>query len=223
MQIDRRAFFQLLPWQAAALTWLVPRIARGADAPSFDDVARKIEAMARAVRDADEPDEDAYLVAIGEQLGRVAGIAPGELGEPFLGLIRTSIRHRGGGVALIEWSLEPETTYPAHDHPSYNGVTFGLEGRCRMCNFQVEGSAPARDSKATFRVRKTQDAMLRPRLLASHMTTTESNIHMLRTGKVGARGLDVSTLMGDSIRFAFVDIEPGRSSDGTFAARWRPR
>ena len=56
-----------------------------------------------------------------------------EFGAPFK-MMRSGMTYRGSGIAVIQWRMEPNTVYPAHNHPGYNGITVGIRGECRMRN-----------------------------------------------------------------------------------------
>ena len=111
--------------------------------------------------------------------------------------------------------------YPAHNHPHYNAVTMGLEGECRIRNFDLVGEMLDFGSKKSFAVRETQNQLLTPGRVASIMSTKRDNIHTFQTGSTRARGIDVLTLVGKHIGFAFVNIdEKSRDAQGIYEARW---
>lgn len=173
---------------------------------TFDELVARVGTLARALIQAGERDEDAYLAEVSALLGRVTEVPRVKLGAPFKGVISTGLNHRGSGIVVVQWRMEPNTAYPAHDHPNYNGLTLGLEGTCRIRNFQPMGAVPPRDSRQSFQLIETRSAALRPGTVASLMTTRRDNMHDLSAGPEGARGIDVMTLLDKHIGFSFVEL-----------------
>ena len=216
---------QLLSAGAAALfaACLPGRLAR-AQPPRALEVQDLVEAAQRlneAYLAGGDPNEASYLYELASVAARLGPIPSMELGPPFRGLMQTGMRHRGGPLVLIEWRMEARSVYPAHNHPNYNGLTLGLEGRCRIRNFQAPGRYPPTDSRATFTIRETQNDVLEPGRVVSMMTTSRSNIHKLQTGDTSVRGMDISTLVGEHVGFAFLDVdEASRNDEGEYEAVW---
>ena len=125
-------------------------------------------------------------------------------------------------MAFVQWRMDPNSVYQAHNHPNYNGMTLGLKGECRMRNFDFVGPKPEYSSKATFLIRETQDGVLRPGRVTSMMTTTRDNVHELHAGKEGATGLDIFTRMGPAEGFALLSVhsKPKDESTRTYEAVW---
>lgn len=221
-RIDRRQF---LAGGAAVLfaAWLPGRLAattthRGVDVQDLVEAAQRLN---EAYLADGEPDEVSYLHELASVASRLGPVPRIELGPPFRNIMEIGFHHRGGGLVLIEWRMEARTVYPAHNHPSYNGFTLGLEGRCRIRNFQAPDRYPPTDSQETFIVRETQNAILAPGRIASMMSTDRDNIHKLHAGDAAVRGLDVTTLVDEHRGFGFIDIdEASRSSEGNFEAVW---
>jgi hypothetical protein len=156
----------------------------------------------------------------------VAEVPPVKLGAPFKGVISTGRNYRGSGIVVVQWRMEPNSVYPAHNHPNYNGLTLGLEGECRIRCFQARGALPPRDSTQSFQLTETQSTVLRPGTVASVMTTQRDNIHDLSTGPGGARAIDVMTLVDKHVGFSFVELGGVIRVDGgrpVRAARWGER
>ncbi len=166
------------------------------------------------------------LVARAADVGRRFGASrPIELPAIDLALyrdvIRTGVHHSARGITLIEWSLEPNAVYDAHNHPNYAGLSIGIAGQCQMRNFSPVGTPSDGDA---FTVVQTQDNQLRPGAVTSTMTPARDNIHKLHAGPAGIRGLDVAILMGEHVGFSFVDIDESSGGPGNrFRARWVAR
>lgn len=223
-RIERRAFLAV-PAALAAATWLGLVDDLGAEVPphslSFDEFCQQVGSRALAlINDADR-NEDAYLHEVAALARRVDQVPLTTLGEPYKGIMRTGRNYRGSGIVVVQWSMAAGLTYPAHNHPHYNGITVGLEGDCRIRTFDPIGELPPRDSTAPFQLRETQDQLLEPGRVVSIMSTTHNNIHTLRTSGRAVRGIDVMTLVGKHEGFSFVEIdESSRDADAAFAARW---
>src|SRR5712691_5532074 len=133
-----------------------------------------------------------------------------------------AMSYRGSGIAVIQWRMEPNTTYQAHNHPGYNGITVGIRGECRMRNFDIVGSAPDMKSKDTFLLKETQDNVLRPGAVTSMMSTNRDNIHQLEAGNDVVIGADIIAKVGTDQGFSFVNI-PGQAKnpqDRIYEATW---
>ena len=220
--VERRQF---LLGGAAALfwAWLPGRIAQAKPQRSLEvqdlvEAAQRLNETYLAGGDANEASYLHELASVAFRLGSVPNV---ELGPPFRGIMAVGILHRGKGLVLIEWRMEAGALYPAHNHPNYNGLTLGLEGRCQIRNFQAPERYPPTDSGETFSIRETQNDVLEPGRVVSMMTTTRHNIHKLRAGNGPVRGLDITTLVGDDVGFGFIEIdEASRNDAGEYEAVW---
>jgi hypothetical protein len=141
-------------------------------------------------------------------VARLGGAPDAQWGPLWKGVIQSALSYRGSWLALVQWRMGPNLAYQAHNHPNYNQVTLGIEGECRIRNWQpVGGKTPARDA-GPFEVRATQDNLLLPGGVASIFSTARDNIHDLESGSDGVRGIDLMTLVGEHVGFSFVDIAP---------------
>ena len=98
------------------------------------------------------------------------------------------------------------------------------EGEMELKNFEIIGEAPDYASKKSFRLRETSsEIMTRGRI--NTLSPTRDNIHRFRSGKQGARGIDISTMHGKMAPFSFVEIsdQPVRSESRVFEAVWHPQ
>lgn len=216
MIIERRTFLELP--LAVAGAWL---LGCKRDRPlTFDELAEAMGALARALREAEPRDEEAYVERVAALAARLGEVPTPKFGKLFKDTVATSLAYRGSWLALVQWRMEPDRRYPAHDHPSYNQVTLGVEGECRLRHYQIVGAAPPRTSAAPFEVRRTQDNVLRPGGVTSIFTTRRDNIHELETGPAGARGIDLMTLVGKHEGFSFLDIAREPTPGGVHRATW---
>jgi hypothetical protein len=165
--------------------------------------------------------EDEYLFRVAALVASVKQFPAVEFGEAFK-TMRSAMSYRGSGIAVIQWRMDPNTVYQAHNHPGYNGITVGLRGECRMRNFDVIGSAPDMKSKAKFSVRETQDNILRQGTVTSIMSSKRDNIHQLESGNEGVTGVDIIAKVGPDQGFSFVNIpDSGKQSrDRVYEATW---
>ncbi len=224
--IERRTFLRL-PAAVAIGTWLGLRdellAQEGTGRITFDDFCDRVGAMAlQVIADADR-DEDAYLFQVAALARRIADVPAVAFGQPYKGIIQTGRNYRGSGIVVVQWAMAAGLTYPAHNHPHYNGVTLGLEGECRMRNFDPVGQIPRFDDPLEFQLRETQDQLLTPGRVVSIMSSARDNIHTLRTESHPVRGIDVMTLIGKHEGFSFVEIDAAPQSDGVHSARWGER
>jgi hypothetical protein len=190
---------------------------------AYEDFIARCRALAKAAA-FDTANEDAYLFEIAALAARLASVPVRPMGrfgtfDPPVEFAPLAIEPP---LFVIQWRLAPGAVLPAHNHPSANVVTLGLEGECRIRNFEVEGGAPADfASPQAFRLRETHDELVTPGRVNA-LSSTRDNIHELRAGPAGARGVDIGTMVARQDAFAFVElakqIDPERR---VYEARWR--
>ncbi len=165
--------------------------------------------------------EDEYLFRIAALAATLKDFPPAEFGAPFK-TIRSAMSYRESGIAVIQWQMEPNTIYPAHNHPGYNSITVGIRGECRMRNFDIVGTAPEMKSSEGFLVKETQDNVLRPGVITSMMSTNRDNIHQLEAGNDVVIGADIIAKVGPDQGFSFVNIagQPKNPKDRVYEATW---
>ena len=150
-RIERRTFL-LLPGALATVSWLGLVDDLAADTPaatlSFDDFCKEVGGRALALIADAHRNEDAYLHEVAALAARIDQVPDATLGKPFKDIIRTGRNYRGSGIVVVQWSMEAGLSYPAHNHPHYNGITMGLDGDCRIRTFDPVGELPPRDSTA---------------------------------------------------------------------------
>lgn len=224
--IERRAFLRM---PAGAALYVMAGLQESAgEARSgsldFDGFVKRVGESALALIADSGRGEEAYLFEVAALAARLEGVPEAKLGEPFRGLIRTGLNYRGSGIVVVQWSMAPGLTYPAHNHPNYNGITLGLEGECRIRNFDPVAVPPEMGSAEGFLVRETQNHALTPGRVVSIMSTTHDNIHQLETADQAVRRIDVMTLVGKHVGFSYVELdEDSRTEEGMYEARWGER
>lgn len=190
-------------------------------AVTFDDFVAETGALAKKLIAEGGQWESDYLHRTASLAERIDRVPEATLGEPFRGLIRTGINYRGSGIVVVQWSMEKGLTYPPHNHPNYNGITLGVDGECRIRNFDVVGTPPEMGKGGAFRVRETQSQLMTPGQVVSMMSTERNNIHTLHTYARHVRGIDVMALIGKHVGFSFVEIDDRQKTDeGFYDARW---
>src|SRR5437762_1786582 len=133
MLIERRSFLKL---PAFAAIGTLAGIREEFEGPiTFDAFVAQVGAMAKRLIAEAAPEEENYLQQVAALTGQIDRVPDATMGQPYKEVMRTGMNYRGSGIVVIQWSMEAGLTYPAHNHPHYNGVTMGLEGECRIRNF----------------------------------------------------------------------------------------
>ncbi|MGH9837152.1 MAG: hypothetical protein ACREEM_00025 [Blastocatellia bacterium] len=129
--------------------------------------------------------------------------------------------HRGKPFFIIEWRMEPGAILPPHCHPNVSVCTVGIEGEARIRNFEVAGQAPEFTSRQSFRVRETHNEIITPGRINT-LSAARDNIHTFQAGKMGARGMDITTYHGPDQGFSFLKMEskPADAEQRIFEAVW---
>jgi hypothetical protein len=199
---------------------LLERLALGA-ASDFEEFAT--QAGKHATRMISDPNrnEEEYLLLVASLAAGIKEFPPAVFGRAFK-TMRSAMSYRGSGIAVLQWRMEPNTVYQAHNHPGYNGITLGLEGECRIRNFNIVGSAPDWKSKDSFLVRETQYNLLRPGTVTSIMSTKRDNIHELEAGSKGVTGVDIIARVRPDEGFSYLNIagKPKEPRDRVYEAKW---
>lgn len=220
MIIQRRFFISAPALLGASLFW--NRTASGAPETSdFDKFTKQAGEFAKRMIEDPDRNEDEYLFHLASVVARVKEFPTVEFGAPFK-TMRSAMSYRSSDIAVIQWRMEPNTSYPAHNHPGYNGITVGIGGECRIRNFDIVGNAPAMKSRESFVVKETQDNILRPGVVTSVMSTTRDNIHALEAGRDGVTAVDIIAKVSRDSGFSFVNMA-GKAKDPqerTYEANW---
>jgi len=221
LRIERRFMLSVPALFAASFLLGRPQQAFGEDL-SFDEATRRMGQLAKPmIADANRNEEE-YLFQIACLASTIKQYPAAQFGEAFKKVMWAAMSYRGSGIAVIQWRMEPHTTYQAHNHPGYSAMTVGIRGDCRIRNFDYVGKPPAFDSKERFLVRETQNTILREGIVTSMMSTTRDNVHELHAGKDGILGADIITKVGADQGFAFLDIaaKPRDVTQATYEAVW---
>jgi hypothetical protein len=216
-----RRFFLSTPALLAA-SFLLARPRKAMAESTFEDVAKQMGQRALPMIKDPNRNEDEYLFQIASLAATIKQFPPPQFGEAFKGLLWSSISYRGSGIGIIQWRMEPNTSYPAHNHPGYSGLSVGIRGDCRIRNFDYVGKPPEVASKETFLVRETHDAILREGTITSIMSTSRDNIHELHAGPDGILAADIITKIGPDAGFSFLNIaaKPRDAQKGPYEAVW---
>jgi hypothetical protein len=218
MQFDRRFLLKAPMFLGTSL--IFEKLALGAATDFEEFTAQAGKHAMKMILDPNRNEEE-YLLFVASLAAGIKQFPPAVFGEAFK-TMRAAMSYRGSGIAIIQWRMEPNTVYQAHNHPGYNGITLGLEGECRIRNFNIIGNAPDMKSKGSFLVRETQYNVLRPGTVTSIMSTTRDNIHELEAGSKGVRAVDIIAKVGPDAGFSFLSIsgKPKEPRDRVYEAKW---
>ena len=190
---------------------------------AWDTFLQRATALFDGVDDRSAIDDELFihqLAAFAAPLEEVPWVPTGSnagLGDGIrTGPIQTGRRR---GFFVLRWEFAPGAVLPPHDHPNYSFATFCVEGEMHITNFELQGAAPAYDSKEAFVVRRTQEQLV-ARGRINTLTRTRDNIHTLRAGPDGAVGMDIGILHAADVGFSYLDIADEGDARGAFDARW---
>jgi len=218
--VERRFTLSMSALLAASFLLGLSRRGFAASRLNFQDVVQRMGELAKPMIQDPNRNEEEYLFHIASLAMTIKEYPPAPFGEPFK-TMWGAMSYRGSGIAVIQWRMDPNTTYQAHNHPGYSGMSVGIRGDCRIRNFDYV-KPPEFGSKSTFVVRETQDTILRKGFATSIMSTTRDNIHELHAGPDGILAADIITKVGDGQEFSFLDIasKPLDPQRRTFEAAW---
>jgi PCO_ADO len=225
VSLERRMFLTV-PLLAAGSAFVRGSTAEArANGLTFASFAGSCRSLASELLDEHELDADEYLSRLAS-LG--TSLEPGDVPKGKLGAygglepkVEFGPVQRDLPVLVIQWRFEPGAVLPPHSHTPAYVLSLCLEGECRVRHFDVLGKAPALDSTDTFRVRESENRILRPGRSTS-LTPARDNIHTFEAGPEGALGIDVNTMLpekGDWSHLA-LDDRPVSPRELTFEARW---
>jgi hypothetical protein len=207
---------------------------RGEAAPGagFTDFTAASRALAAELLEKKSLGAEAYLLGLA-RLG--AELEPAEVPRGKLGAfggydprVEFGPIHREQPIFIIQWRFEPGAVLPPHNHTPAHVLSLCLEGECRVRHFDIPQDAPPLDSSETFRVRETENRILRPGRSTS-LTPERDNIHTFEAGPEGALGFDVNTILPGEGDWSMLRIEDRPAGAGgyekVFEARWigKPR
>jgi hypothetical protein len=227
--IDRRMFISAAVLASAAGSSVLAS-ALAAEAPAdnaFSSLMQRLQKIGAQLPAVSAAEQNAYIYRLAatamlvdrfpmpklEAYGKTA-IEIGPLG-------RTDPADRIHGVALVAYRMAPGALLEPHNHPHYSVTTIGIEGEAEVRHFEPAQDAPPMTSRERFVVRKTAQRVIRPGE-ASTLTPSRDNVHTFRAGPQGARLVDLFSIHGDDVGFAYLNIaaQPTVSGGDTHVAQW---
>jgi len=210
--------------QEGSMTGPVPNDTGLLDWESF--IKQCVPVAERLHKDSSASGQEAYLHWLASMIARTrtSNIPKAKLGRfgKLQPQVSFGVSYRGTPFFIVEWELEPGAFLPPHCHPNASVCTAGLEGEARIRNFEIIGQAPEFSSRQSFLVRETHDEIIgRGRI--NTLSSKRDNIHTFQAGRIGARGIDISTYHGPDVGFSFLDIsgKPKDSEGRIFEAAWK--
>lgn len=212
----RRSLLGVIAVASAATLVAPPGAAEPQRAKHWSDTLSAIEPRLKEVRDR----IDEYLYTIAAAASQLPNVPRGELQrvdwtDPAVSF---GMAFKGTSFVVVEWELAPNAILPPHNHPNGSVCTVGVEGEAFLENFEVSGAASAVGSETPFTVRRTKREVI-ARGRVNTLSPTRDNIHTLRAGSRGARGIDITSMHGPSEKFGFLKLKE-RAGGELFEARW---
>jgi hypothetical protein len=195
-----------------------------ARADSFSALTRACDALAADLLEKKSLTADEYLLKLAS-LG--AALDPRDVPEGKLGRFSTfdppielGPIHRAVPIMIIQWRFAPGAVLPPHNHTPAHVLSVCVEGECRVRHFDALG-APPLDSRETFRVRETENRVLRAGRSTS-LTPDRDNIHTFEAGPEGAVGFDLNTFLPGEGDWSMLELddEPVKGYERIFEAKW---
>jgi hypothetical protein len=193
-------------------------------ANSFSELTRTCNSLAAELLEKKALTPDEYLSRLaGLGAGLDSGDVPlGKLGRfsDFEPPIELGPIHRELPIAIIQWRFAPGAILPPHNHTPAHVLSLCIEGECRVRHFDAIG-APPLDSRETFRIRETENRVLRAGRSTS-LTPERDNIHTFEAGPEGALGFDINTFLPGEGDWSMLDLDdqPLKGYERVFEARW---
>lgn len=196
-------------------------------ADSFSELTRACKSLAADLLDKKALTADEYLLRLAS-LG--AGLDPGDVPMGKLGRfadfeppIELGPIHRELPIVIIQWRFAPGAVLRPHNHTPAQVLSLCIEGECRVRHFDAIG-APPLDSRETFRIRETENRVLRAGRSTS-LTPERDNIHTFEAGPEGALGFDINTFLPGEGDWSMLELDessgqPLKGYERVFEARW---
>lgn len=204
------AALALTPWAR----WSAARAEEVSDGSlRYDAFLREVVPIARGlVADKSRRGQDRYLLTLASYAARLVNVPVPEMKDSGQGAGPGTFIGANASVDLftvLHWRMEPHTEIRTHAHTYGNVVTLCLEVEAEVRNYEVLGTRDYTTS-ATFKVRRTRSQWLTTG--ATNLVNLERDyIHGFRTGKSGARGLDITTRILPKARTPYLIIDaPGK-------------
>jgi hypothetical protein len=225
VSLERRLVLAL-PLLLAGSSLPSPRSPNG----SFSELTRMCNSLARELleKNALTPDEYLWrLASLGAALDPV-DVPKGpqvKLGRfsTFDPPVEFGPIHLELPITIIQWRFAPGAILPPHNHTPAHVLSLCIEGECRVRHFDALG-APSLDSRETFRLRETENRILRAGRSTS-LTPARDNIHTFEAGPEGALGFDINTILPGEGDWSMVELDessgrPVQGYERVFEARW---
>ena len=216
---------------AALLPWRLSAAADGGGL-GFGEFLALANPLARElVADATAAGQDRYLGSLGALAGRLSSVPePARWNESDQGeapgSVAIGVNPGGEAFTVLHWRLEPGARVRPHAHTYGNVVTLGLAGFARVQNYEMAGEwrdRPDFETSAGFVVQQTVDQALRPGAI-NLVSLARNYIHGMQAGPDGARGLDITTRIGQrpayGTPYLVIDDGPLDPLARTYQARW---
>lgn len=193
-------------------------------ADSFSELTRSCKSLAADLLEKNALTADEYLLRLAS-LG--AALDPGDVPQGKLGRfsdfdppIELGPIHRELPIFIIQWKFAPGAVLRPHNHTPGHVLSLCIEGECRVRHFDAIG-APPLDSRETFRIRETENRILRAGRSTS-LTPTRDNIHTFEAGPEGAFGFDINTSLPGEGDWSMLELDdqPLKGYERVFEARW---
>lgn len=193
--IGRRCVLKTLAVLMTATGTPLGTMARGLGQLTFEQFLAEVVPVAkRLVADTSVDGQAAYLKAVASFAVRLADLSQPKMGDSGQGVgPGTFIGFHPGGepFTVLHWRMEPNTQIRTHAHTYGNVVTLGLSGEALVVNYEIDGG-PDYQATGGFLARRTMKQRLRAG--DTNLVNLGRNyIHGTRTGRSGARGLDITT------------------------------
>jgi predicted metal-dependent enzyme (double-stranded beta helix superfamily) len=190
------------------------------DIMDFDTLMEKVLPKAKELVAAKNPDEEAYLELVMAWAKKVTGVSlakdRGKRNVQFNTMFKTQ------PIKVYQIRIKPGAQIPFHDHREYNGVIQVLQGSAHVRNFDFENRSKNIYSARTFRLKETQNAILKKGAI-SHLSRYRDNIHNIKAGKEGVTFLDIFTFFNKKAgsKYLYVDKEAVDKEKRIFKASWK--
>jgi hypothetical protein len=191
---------------------------------SFSELTRACKSLAADLLEKNALTPDEYLLRLAS-LG--AALDPGDVPEGKLGRfsdfdppIELGPIHREVPIFIIQWRFAPGAVLKPHNHTPAHVLSLCIQGECRVRHFDAI-EAPPLDSRETFRIRETENRVLRAGRSTS-LTPARDNIHTFEAGPEGALGFDINTSLPGEGDWSMLELDdqPLKGYERVFEARW---
>src|SRR5262245_38439394 len=125
MIVERRLLIGAPALFGASLLWNRFAASSALAASEFEEFTRQAGEHAKRMIADPNRNEYEYLFQVASLVTAVKQFPSAEFGVVFK-TMRSAMSYRGSGIAVIQWRMEPDTVYQAHNHPGYNSITVGL-------------------------------------------------------------------------------------------------